>query len=65
MNAEFQIDDLPAIDLQAKVRDELGHVYLSQIYGSFNKAFDNVDNIDGSIAEFSCPHCHNPFSVNT
>ncbi len=58
MNSGVRIDDLPSIELEAKVEDKAGHIYLSQIYGSYSKAFENVDDIKGAVAEVSCPHCH-------
>lgn len=58
MNSGVGIDDLPSIDLGAKVGDSAGHIYLSQVYGSFNKTFENVDDIEGAVVEISCPHCH-------
>ncbi len=64
MNSQIQVDDLPSIELQAKVGKKVGHIYLSQIYGSYEKLFENVDDIPGSVAEFSCPHCDNPFPVH-
>ena len=61
MNFEVNVDDLPSIQLQAKILDKLGHIYLSQVYGSYNKKFRNVDDIEGAIAVFSCPNCHDSF----
>lgn len=63
MNPKLPLDDLPSIDLQAKVQDRLGHIYLSQIYGSYAKRFSGVADIDASVVQFSCPHCHEPFPV--
>jgi len=63
INSELRIDGLPSIGLKAKVADKMGHIYLSQLYGSFTKRFENVDDIEDSIAEFSCPHCYKPFPV--
>ncbi|MFH1951993.1 MAG: hypothetical protein ABIL06_10305 [Pseudomonadota bacterium] len=63
MNFEVQVDNLPSIQLEAKILDKLGHIYLSQVYGSYNKEFRNVDDIEGSIAAFSCPSCYSPFPV--
>ena len=63
MNSQFIIDDLPSIDLQAKILDKVGHLYLSQIYGSYTKEFVGVDNINGAIVEISCPKCYNAFPV--
>jgi len=63
MNFEVKVDNLPSIQLEAKILDKLGHIYLSQVYGSYNKEFRNVDDIEGSIAVFSCPSCYAPFPV--
>ena len=61
MNSQFIIDDLPSIDLKAKIQDKTGHLYLSQIYGSYNKEFVGIENIDGALVEISCPNCNRPF----
>ncbi|MBN2282693.1 MAG: hypothetical protein JXO48_02270 [Deltaproteobacteria bacterium] len=61
MNPTIMIDDLPAIVMEARTGSDRGRIYLSQIYGSYNKSFEGVEDIEGSIAEFSCPHCHEPF----
>ena len=61
MNSERRIDDLPSIDLKAKVGNNFGHIYLSQIYGSYNKVFENVDDLKDSLTEFSCSHCNSVF----
>jgi len=63
MKPEVLIDDLPSIDIEAKVGKKIGHIYLSQIYGSFNKKFDNVDDVEGTIVGLFCPHCDHPFPV--
>lgn len=63
MNPNLEIDGVPSIDLEAKVRAKLGHIYLSQVYGSYETSFSGVEDIPGSIAAFSCPHCHEPFPV--
>lgn len=63
MNPRLLVDALPSIDLEAKVREKLGHVFLSQIYGSYEKQLSGVDDVPGSIAAFSCPHCHEPFPM--
>ena len=63
MNKKVLIDDLPAIELETKLGEKIGKVYLSQIYGSYNKKSVNVDDVVGSVAVFSCPHCHQPFPV--
>ena len=63
MNDKILIDDIPSIELEAKIGQKVGQIYLSQIYGSFEKQFINVDNVIGAIAIFSCPHCHQPLPV--
>ncbi|GAB4332071.1 MAG: hypothetical protein Kow0037_09200 [Calditrichia bacterium] len=62
-NEKVSIDQLPSIELEAKLEDKVGKIYLSQLYGSFAKKFEGVKDIMGSIASFSCPHCHQPFPV--
>lgn len=64
MNPGHEVDKLPSVDLKAKVGSKVGHIYLSQIYGSYNKDFEDVDDISGSVAEVSCSKCHNPFPVH-
>lgn len=64
MNPDVQVDDLPSIHPGAKVLEKTGNIYLSRIYGSFNKKFEDVDDITGSVAPFFCPHCHNPFPAH-
>lgn len=64
MNPDVRVDDLPSIHLGAKVIEKTGNIYLSQIYGSLNKKFEDVDDIKDSVALFFCPHCHNPFPVH-
>jgi hypothetical protein len=63
MNDKKLIDDLSSIELEAKMNEKVGRIYLSQIYGNYDKKFENVDNIVGTIAVFSCPHCHQPFPI--
>ena len=63
MNSRVIIDDIPSIGLEAKILDKLGHIYLSQIYCSYNKEFIGVDNVGGAIVEISCPSCHKAFPV--
>lgn len=63
MNGDILIDQLPSIELEAKIGEKVGRIYLSQIYGSYYKKFVGVDDIVGSIAVFSCPHCHQPLPV--
>lgn len=63
MNPKVLIDDLPAIELEAKLGEKVGEIFLSQEYGSYNKEFRNLNDSVGSIATLSCPKCHQPFPV--
>ena len=63
MEPGVQVDALDSILFMAKVGDSRGHLYLSQIYGSYNKIFKQVDDISGSIVECFCPRCSTPFPV--
>ena len=63
MNSEIRIDDLPSIAIAAKIGGKSGMVHLSQIYGSYNKQFEGVEDIPESIADFSCPKCGKLFPV--
>ncbi len=63
MDDTVLIDGLPAIELEAKLGEKVGKIYLSQEYGSFEKKFDTVDDTVGAVAVFSCPKCHQPFPV--
>lgn len=63
MNENKKIDDLPSIELEAKIGENVGRIYLSQIYSSYSKEFKDVKNIVGSIAFLSCPQCHQPLPV--
>jgi hypothetical protein len=63
MNPAVQVDRLPSIGLGAKVTNVTGIIYLSQLYGSFNKQFERVQDIPESIADFHCPRCQKAFPV--
>jgi hypothetical protein len=63
MEPEVQVDGLDSILFIAKVGNSQGHLYLSQIYGSYNKIFRHVEDMVGSIVECSCPRCNTPFPV--
>ena len=63
MNDSELLDNLPVIELEAKINEKVGKILLGQEYGSYNKKFVGVDDIMGSIAVFSCVHCHQPFPV--
>ncbi|MHC1706071.1 MAG: hypothetical protein AB9842_00980 [Bacteroidales bacterium] len=58
MNKEITVDNKPSIHLDVIMEGQKGSVYLSSIYGSYNFSC-NVNLIQGIIAEFYCPHCHN------
>jgi len=58
-----QVDALDSIFFLAKVGNSRGHLYLSQIYGSHNKIFQQVEDIAWSIVEYFCPRCSTPFPV--
>lgn len=61
MSAQVRVDGLPSVDMLARVGGLQGHIYLSQVYGSYDKRFAGVADISGSVAESSCPHCREPF----
>lgn len=63
MNSAVLTDNLPSIWVEAKVGGEQGYIYLSQVYGSYNKNFESVSDVENSIIELSCPFCHKPFPV--
>ena len=60
-NSKVKIDDLPSIEISAKISGKSGKVYLSQIYGSYQKKFVGVEDIPDSLVECFCPQCHKPF----
>lgn len=64
LNPDIQVDENDAIDLLVKIGSAMGHIYLSQIYGSYNKQFGNVEDVRGAIVECSCPSCYTPFPVH-
>jgi len=59
-----KIDHLDSIQLLVKIQNKIGHLYLSQIYGSYAKIFENVDDLADVVVECSCPHCYRPFPVH-
>jgi len=63
MEPGVKVDALDSILFLAKVGNSRGHLYLSQIYGSYSKIFRQADDITGSIVECSCPRCNTPFPV--
>ena len=64
MATDPQIDQLDSIQLLVKIGDQIGHLYLSQVYGSYEKHFENVANIPDAVIECSCPHCFRPFPIH-
>lgn len=63
MSAENPIDGQPSIQLEAKLGKKVGMIYLSQQYGSYNKKFDDLEDIVGAVVTLYCVHCHDPFPV--
>ncbi len=63
MEPGVRVDELDSILFRVKIGDRRGHLYLSQIYGSYNKIFDQAEDIIGAIVECSCPRCDTPFPV--
>lgn len=63
MEPGVKVDGLDSILSLAKAGNSCGHLYLSQLYGSYNKIFKQVEDITGSIVECSCPLCRKPFPL--
>ena len=64
MTPKPQIDYLDSIQFLVKIGSHIGNLYLSQVYGSYEKIFENVDNVPDAVVECSCPHCFRPFPVH-
>jgi hypothetical protein len=64
MTPKPQIDHLDSIQFLVKIGSRIGHLYLSQVYGSYAKIFENVENLPEVVVECSCPHCFRPFPVH-
>jgi len=64
INPDIQLDQLDSIHLAAKIGPDLGSLYLSQIYGSYLKRFEKIEDVPNAVVECSCPHCHTPFPVH-
>jgi len=64
MTPERRIDGLDAVRITAKVLDTTGSIFLSQVYGSYNKEFVDAKNVEGSVIEGLCPHCSAPFPIH-
>jgi len=58
MNSSVKVDKRPSIDLEAVIQDKKGHIYLSQIYGSYNKKFEGVPDVQNAVVQCGCPACH-------
>ena len=59
MNPGVPVDEMPSIELEATIENKKGRVYLSQIYGSYNKIFEGVDDVPDTVVQCACPRCHN------
>ena len=57
MSSREKIDDLDSICLDVTAGKKNGHIYLSQIYGSYNKILEGIEETEGQILELSCPSC--------
>lgn len=64
MTPRPKIDQLDAIQFLVKIGNRIGHLYLSQVYGSYEKIFENVEDVPDAVVECSCPHCYRPFPVH-
>jgi hypothetical protein len=64
MSSRTKVDHLDAIQFLVKIGSRIGHLYLSQVYGSYAKVFDGVDDVPDAVVECSCPHCTRPFPVH-
>lgn len=64
MTSQPQIDHLESIQFLAKIGSRIGHLYLSQVYGSYEKIFENIEDLPDAVVECSCPHCYQPFPVH-
>ncbi|MBF0573668.1 MAG: hypothetical protein HQK69_07905 [Desulfamplus sp.] len=63
MNPQVKVDDLPSIEILAKLSGKSGTIFLSQIYGSYEKKFVNVEDINDAVVDCSCPKCQKPFPI--
>ena len=64
MTPEPKVDHLDSIHFLVKIGNRIGHLYLSQLYGSYEKIFENVEDLPDAVVECSCPHCYRPFPVH-
>lgn len=63
MDEQHRLDDLPSIRLKAVHGDRKGFIYLSSLYGSYAKQFEDLPDEAHGIYEFYCPFCNNPLEV--
>ncbi len=56
MSETVKIGGYPAITVTASCEGNTGPVHLDPAYGSFENVSE-IDIPDGTVAEFSCPHC--------
>jgi hypothetical protein len=64
MASERQIDGLNAVHISAKVLGGVADLFLSQVYGSYSKVFDDAKDVEGSVIEGLCPNCNTPFPTH-
>jgi hypothetical protein len=56
MDENNLIDNEPGVKLKIHLNNEIGNIWFSSIYGSFNFHSD-IDIPDNNIGVFECPHC--------
>ena len=64
MTPEPKIDQLNTIHFLVKIGNRIGNLYLSQVYGSYEKIFEGVEDLPDAVVECSCPLCYRPFPVH-
>ncbi|GAB4173323.1 MAG: hypothetical protein Kow00108_08130 [Calditrichia bacterium] len=63
MDEGKQLDSKHAIRIKVSHGDATGFVYLSSIYGSYTKEFEQVPDEHNGIYEFACPYCNKAMDV--
>lgn len=63
MDTSKLLDDVPSIKIKARHGNQTGFIYLSSIYGSYVKEFENIEDEDQAIYEFFCPYCNRELDV--
>jgi hypothetical protein len=61
MCRDILVDKLDSIHFAARIAESRGDLYLSQIYGSYNKIFRGIEDIPDAVVECFCPECQEPF----